>query len=205
MLLAESSNQVTATDEGAERSTGASTQPLPTQQDSVAPVTRVLSHVYQTPTNQKQVEIQGANGSISTIDINSNPPSSANAQGGLHVDHAPGAAGLDARPVSMKHRMADDGALPGTASASSPHRIRSGAAPLLGHVQPHANARGQSGQEHASRAGGLEMQYLHGATGAHLGGPSLCERPESDRIALPQSHAHSGLIPTGKNGFALQR
>ncbi|KAF2733235.1 hypothetical protein EJ04DRAFT_513328 [Polyplosphaeria fusca] len=174
-------NRTSAADEAAaeeqfiERTPWANPHHPSHQQAQYAPgPARVPNQPYQTPAGQRHaVDIHAPNGSASTIEANSNPPSST-VHGGYHSTSNGRVTESESPVLQMKRHPGDQpqvetpGSLPRNFGAVSQHAISS---PATSHLEQPLD------DPTAARWGGNGVRPLNAAQAGASGGSSLSGRP----------------------------
>lgn len=151
---------------------------------------RMPSQTYQTPAGQRRmVDIHAPNGSASTIEAHSNPPSS-NIGMGLHsTSNGRGARESESPVLQMKRQPSDH---PMYSEVPASHTRNFGGLPRESYTSAHMlsspAAAHMEHQHEDARWGGSGPRPFN--SGAAPSGPSIPGRPDAARVPLTQ---RSGL------------
>jgi hypothetical protein len=167
---------------------------------------------YNTPAGQRRVDVHAPNGSASTIELMSNPPSSA-PHGQPHVDHLRDSESpvLRMKRVPSEHRIPSEtpGSQPRNYAALAREPYPAGhhmtSSPAVGHVERvHHEQHEPQGTPLGTRWSGNGVRPLNAGPPPLPAAPSLPGRPEAGRVPLPQ-RASLGAVSVGNGGGLFGR
>ncbi|KAF2200161.1 hypothetical protein GQ43DRAFT_441826 [Delitschia confertaspora ATCC 74209] len=171
---------------------------------------RASGQIYHTPAGQRRiVDVHAPNGSASTIDMLSNPPSSAAAQGPSHVDIT---RQESESPVLHMKRRPDEHRIHNETPLSQPRNFGMlsretypnshplGSSPAVNHME-------QPLHDREGHAGPLGSRWGANGVRNHTTGPSIPAgsvipgRPDVNRVPLPQRSTLGAVSVGNGNGI----